>query len=238
MPLLRLQIRLPRRRGRSLIRWIRRGLTGLRAALALYLGAAAIGGLLPNGVTAEARAEPADTILLINGPIHYDILIPVDRVRDTMPWLARQGIALDHPDVHWVLFGWGARDFYTTTGSYADVSPRAIWRGLTGDSAVRRVCVAGGVDGSWPTVTACPAQMQRMITAISDSFADGAGTGALEHAGFSEFDRFFPGTGRFHLFNSCNVWGGQMMRRARIRFGRWTPTPYAVTLATRRFRQH
>lgn len=190
---------------------------------------------MSNGVKAQHGPRDTETVLLINGPIHYDILLPVHVVRHNMPWLARHGIALDHPDVHWVLFGWGARDFYTSTGSYADVSPRAIWRGITGDSAVMRVSVAGALGGTWPAVEADADQLARMLDGITDSFAQGAATAALDHPGFSEFDRFFPGKGQFHLFNTCNVWIGDMMRRARIRFGAWTPTPYAVTLATHRY---
>ncbi|WP_299728939.1 DUF2459 domain-containing protein [uncultured Tateyamaria sp.] len=174
-------------------------------------------------------------IVLVNGPIHYDILIPIDIARRDMGWLAAHGVALDNPDVHWLLVGWGARDFYTTTGTYADVSARAIWRGLTGDSAVMRISVAGAVGSEWRHVGLDPAQMARLTAAISGSFAQGAATRPLDHPGFSEFDRFFPATGRFHLFNTCNVWVGQMMRDAGLQFGFWTPTPYAVSLSYWRF---
>lgn len=148
-----------------------------------------------------------------------------------MGWLADHGIALDHPDVHWLLLGWGARDFYTSTGTYGDVSPRAIWRGVTGDFAVMRVSVTSEITGDWPRLDLDATHMQRLIGAVTNSFAQGPQTPPLDHPGFSDFDRFFAATGRFNLFNTCNVWVGQMLGAAGVRFGSWTPTPFAVTLS-------
>lgn len=173
--------------------------------------------------------------MLVNGPIHYDILIPIEIARRDMGWLAAQGIALDHPEVHWLLLGWGAREFYTTTGTYADVSLRAIWRGLTGDSAVMRVSVVGTLGDEWPRVAMSGEQMQMLVQAATRSFAEGDATRPLDHPGFSDFDLFFPAVGRFHALNTCNVWVGDMVRAAGLRFGRWTPVPYAVTLSYHRF---
>ena len=39
--------------------------------------------------------------------------------------IAATGIALDHPEARWLVLGWGARDFYTTVGTYSDVTARA-----------------------------------------------------------------------------------------------------------------
>ncbi len=234
MPLLRLQIHPQRFRGRRLIRALRRSGAVLACLVAVYFLAALIGGLVPGRAVPTVGSETRQ-IVLVNGPIHYDILIPIDVARRDMGWLAAQGLALDHTDVRWLLVGWGARDFYTATGTYGDVSLRAIWRGVTGDSSVMRVSVVGAIDDHWPRLALDAVQMRRLTTAVTANFAGGASAAPLDHPGFSDFDRFFPSEGRFHLFNTCNVWVGDTLRSAGLRFGLWTPTPYAVTMSYRLF---
>ena len=172
---------------------------------------------------------------MIRGPIHHDLLLSITSARRDFDWLASRGIALEHPEAEWLVVGWGAREFYTSTGTYRDVAPRSVWRAITGDASVIRVDLAGSVPEDWPTLHLTDAQYLGLVTAITDSFADGDTTNSMDHPGFSDWDRFFPAKGRFHLFNTCNVWVGDVLRRAGVRFGGWTPTPYAVTLSWRLF---
>ena len=236
MPLLRLQIHLSGCRG--LIRVLRTALFAAIFVICGYITAALFGSIVAGPTGQISPGAPVREIVLVNGPIHYDILVPAQVIRDQMPWLSDQGIALDHPNIDWVVFGWGARDFYTKTGTYADVTARSVWRGITGDRAVMRVSIAGAVADHWPRVPMTAVQLQRLTAAITDSFDNGADSAALQIPGFSEFDRFFPAKGRFHIFNTCNAWVGQMLRKAGLRFGVWTPTPFAVTLSHHRFARH
>ena len=206
----------------------------LAAALAafplLYVLAAVAGALLPAGTPPSA---PQHEIALIAGPIHYDLLLPLDATtRARFGWLAPTGIALDHPEARWLVLGWGARDFYTTVGSYSDVTARAVWRGLTGDSAVMHVSLAGPLD-SIPVrrLNLDDTQYARLFDAIEASFARGPATQPLPVPGLSAHDRFYPAKGRFNLFNTCNVWIGEVLRTAGVRFGRWTPLPLSVSLS-------
>lgn len=194
-----------------------------------------VGTFWPNGSHSDQTGDNQYHILLVNGPIHYDILIPISVARRDMAWLSKQGIALDHPDVRWLVVGWGARDFYTTIGTYRDISAKAIWRGITGDSAVMQVSVAGPLEDTWPSIALDATQMRRLTNAITEDFAQGAQTQAIDHPGFSDLDRFFAAKGRFHIFQTCNAWVGNIMRQSGVAFGLWTPTPYVVTLAHRRF---
>lgn len=228
MSLLRLQVcpRGSRGQGRQLIRRI--GLAGICLTLA-YLGAALIGGIVP-GAHGTVQQGDARTVHLLRGSIHYDFLIPLDDVtKARLGWLA---LDLEYPGADWLVMGWGGRDFYTTTGTYRDVSARAIWKGVTGDASVMRVALAGPMQTNWPThpVTMSEAQYSRFLTVVTDSFAEKA---PLDVPGFSEFDRFYPAKGRFHIFRTCNVWIGETLRSSGIRFGGWTPTPFAVTLSAR-----
>ncbi|MCB1342030.1 MAG: TIGR02117 family protein [Pseudooceanicola sp.] len=196
----------------------------------LYLVAALVGAALPSGRAAQA---PDHRIALVAGPIHYDLLLPLDpETRARFGWLARSGIPLDHPDARWLVVGWGARAFYTTAGTYSDVQASAVWRGLTGDSSVMHVSLAGDLDGIRHQVLPLDReQYQALTSAIIDRFSEGAETRALPVPGFHDYDRFYPAKDRFDLFRTCNVWIGSVLRSADVRFGRWTPLPVSVRLS-------
>ena len=196
-----------------------------------YLGAALVGAFVP-GPRSEYPAGDTVSVYLLRGPIHYDILLPLDEaLRARFDWL---GLDFDHPGAGGLLFGWGGRDFYTTTGTYRDVSARAVWRGVTGDSSVMRVALTGPLQADWPVerLAISPTQFEALLNVLEDSFADRT---PLPVAGFSDFDAFYAAEGRFHIFRTCNVWVGATLRAAGIPFGAWTPVPYAVTLSARRF---
>lgn len=232
MWLLRLQVRACRLRGQGLSRLVRRRLFYLFFIPVLYVVSALLGGVIPVGGTPDAGPKRHE-VHLINGPIHYDILLPVTP-QTTAHFAA---IALHHPQLAfdraaWLLIGWGARDFYTTVGNYSDVTPRAVWRGITGDASVMRVDVVGPLPETISTrkLMLSDAQYAALLDAISDSFA---ATAPLDQGGFGATDRFYPAKGRFHIGRTCNVWVGSVLRQAGVRFGVWTPLPASVSLSHR-----
>jgi uncharacterized protein (TIGR02117 family) len=192
----------------------------------LWIFAGFVGAVIPSGA-----AAPGDdvTIRLAGTAIHYDFLLPAtSQTRAAFGFSNKAGVPIDDDAVAWILIGWGARDFYTATGSYSDMSAGPIWKAVTGDTSVLRVDVWPDVDlGDRPSITLSAAQYTRLLVALLGS-TNGV---ALDHPGFTGTDRFFGGTGGFHILRTCNVWVGEMLRAAGVRFGRWTPTPQAVRLA-------
>ncbi|WP_370642121.1 TIGR02117 family protein [Yoonia sp. I 8.24] len=187
----------------------------------MYLLAGTVGGMVRTG--SKPPDEGGIEIGLFAGPIHTDILIPATaQVRDRFGFLAAAGMPINHPDVSWVSVGWGARDFYTTTGDYTDLSLRPVWRAVTGDHAVMRVDLAGPLraDLDVTRLQLSPDQFATLLDAISAGFAS---DNPIDHPGFNATDRFYPATGRFHLLRTCNVWVGDVLRGAGVRVGLWTP---------------
>ena len=215
---------------------LRRALLVIAAFPVLYCLAALFLAFVPGARSDVEFDDEQVTIYLVRGSIHYDFLLPLDDQTTTrFDWLGRGGVALDNPDAEWIVVGWGGQEFYTTVGSYSDVEMRAVWRGITGDNSVLRVSLAGPVSPDWPikAMSLSGTQYASLMTFIEGSFADGRETLAMNEPGFSDFDRFFPAKGRFHLFNTCNVWIGRALRAAGVRFGIWTPVPFSVTLSAR-----
>ncbi len=192
-----------------------------------------MGAIIPSGTQEPEIGR--HQVALISGPIHYDILIPLDTISKTaFANLSDHGVPVHHQHAKWLVFGWGARDFYTQTGGYSDLSVRSIWRGLTGDASVMRVDVLGPLSSNLnaQTIALSDTQYASLINALRNSFAPGP-LQPLPISGFTDTDMFFTAHGSFHIGRTCNVWVGEIMRAAGLRFGIWTPLPLSVRLSHR-----
>lgn len=201
----------------------------------LYFAAAALGAVWP-GAHADLPVGTAVEIGLVRGPIHYDFLLPLTPdLRARYGFAEAAGVPVSNPNAEWLLVGWGARGFYTTVGSYADVNTAAMWNGITGDAAVMHLDVVGHVgqvDGL-AMLSLSDQQYSTLLAQIDAGFQHDQ-TGAavpLGVTGLDSHDAFFAARGHFTLFHTCNSWIGETLRAAGVPFGAWTPTPQSVALA-------
>ncbi|EBA12374.1 probable urease-associated protein [Roseobacter sp. CCS2] len=194
----------------------------------MYLFAGTVGGLIKTGDPSVQTSE--FRIGLLRGPIHTDLLLPaIPEIRTAFGFLQEGGLPVTHPDVAWIVAGWGAREFYMTTGSYADLRPGPVWRAISGDDAVMRVFVGGEITDpvaiTWVNVSLD--QLDALTRAVLFDF-ENTSLPPLDHPGLNGSDLFYPAKGRFHLFRTCNVWVGDMLRQAGIRVGIWTPFTWSL----------
>ncbi|OYW55692.1 MAG: hypothetical protein B7Y02_13630 [Rhodobacterales bacterium 17-64-5] len=196
----------------------------------LLLAATVVLPLIP-GPGPDLSGPPARTIALIQGPIHTDILFPLTpEVRARFAFAEAAGVPVSHPGAEWLMLGWGSQAFYTTAGTYADITASAVFTAVTGDSAVIRLDVTGPLDTApnLRTLTLSEAQFQALLSQTAAAIASPT---ALAQPGFTGSDAFFPAQGRFHAFRTCNAWLGETFRASGIPFGLWTPANWSVTLA-------
>ncbi len=213
---------------RVLMRRLRQGVIALGLVIGAYCLAAALGGLIPGRAADLPQGETVE-IALLYGPIHVDFILPADdRTRSAIGFAAGAGVPVGHPDVRHVIVGWGARDFYTTAGTFADITASATLRAVTGDASVLRVDVIGDFPPGFdpPRLRLSQDQYAALLAAIA---ATATGP-AIPGAGHTGTDGFLEAEGRFHILNTCNTWVSRMLRAAGVPAGIWTPTPYAVRL--------
>lgn len=212
-----------------------RALTVLVALPLVYFLLALLGALWP-GPHADLDGAARHRVGLARGPIHYDLLLPLTPdSRRRFAFAGAQGVPLSHPEADWLIVGWGAEQFYTGTGSLADMAAGPVWRAISGDRAVIRLDVAGSVgDQPWlHWVFLNDAQLEALTRAIETSLSRDAGGQPIPLPGLhpATHDAFFRAEGRFDLRRTCNQWIGETLRAAGLPFGRWTPTPQAVSLS-------
>ncbi|MDZ4086024.1 MAG: DUF2459 domain-containing protein [Tabrizicola sp.] len=196
----------------------------------LYLVASALMPLIP-GPGPDLSGPPAHRIGLLQGPIHTDILFPLTpETRTRFAFADAAGVPLNHPEAAWLVFGWGSAAFYTTAGTYADITASAVLTAATGDGAVIRLDALGPLPPleNLRFLQLSEAQFQALLNQTTAALA---GETKLDHPGFTGSDAFFPAHGRFHLFRTCNVWLGETLRASGIPFGLWTPANWSVTLS-------
>ncbi len=197
--------------------------------LVLYLGAAAFGGLI-QGRTADVAPGQDVEIGLLFGSIHVDFLLPATQdTRDMLAPLEEAGVPVHDLGVAHFVVGWGARDFYTTAGTYADITLPAVARAVSGDVSVLRVDVVGPISpqADYPRLR-LSAQQYRVLL---DEIAATATGPAIPGAGFTPTDGFVEAEGRFHILRTCNTWVGRILRASGVPMGVWTPTPYSLRLS-------
>lgn len=205
----------------------------LAGLIASYLVAATLGAAIP-GRTAPITSEPSDrSIVLMVGPIHYDILLPLDaETRAVFGFAAADGVPLLHDNAEWLSVGWGSRAFYTNIGGYSDLTPGIVWRAATGDTSVIRLEPLGPLPLEHPKLREIKVS-QAQLDALRNELRAALGHEPvlLPQSGFGPYDRFYATDLGFSLARTCNVWVSDVLRRAGIEMGVWTPTPFAVTLS-------
>ncbi len=214
---------------RRLMRWMGRLFGAVFVVLVLYLGVAALGGLIPGQVAEVAEGDDVEIGLLF-GPIHVDFLLPAtEETRAALGFAEGAGVPVGDGRVEHFIVGWGAREFYTTAGTYADITLGATARAVMGDASVLRVDVTGPIPASadYPRLHLSIAQYEALLEAIAAT-ANGP---PLTGVGFTPTDGFVEAEGRFHILRTCNTWVGRLLRTAGVQAGIWTPTPYSLRLS-------
>jgi uncharacterized protein (TIGR02117 family) len=174
-----------------------------RAALAALIAAP----LVPR--TARAAAS----IVVTSNGWHSGIALPRPAVPETII-----PEAADFPAAAWLEFGWGDAEYYPTPRPTAGLALSAAFPG----PAVLHVSgLPGHPAQTFPTVEVftfalTPAQHGPLLAALAASFERRGGARAqpLAAPGLYAFSRFYPATGRFHAFNTCNTWTARILAAA------------------------
>jgi uncharacterized protein (TIGR02117 family) len=169
---------------------------------------AVLGALLFAPALGFARGAEGRFWVVSNGWHSGIVLARVDVPEDVIPEIA------DFPHARFFEFGWGDAEFYPAREAGAWLALRAAFPG----PAVMHV--SGLPDHPariWPNVTilsfAVNAEaLRRLLDFLRNSFdRAGAGRAVVSARGIYPFSLFYPATGRFHLFNTCNSWTAQAL---------------------------
>jgi uncharacterized protein (TIGR02117 family) len=195
----------------------------------------ALVGLIPvnNGTEQSDQVE----IIVTSNDVHADLILP--RRNETMDWgahLPPGHFAGDVKDATHVAFGWGNKEFYVDTRTWADVSVGTVCRALFwpfGETCMHvNMCDIKNLPATSRRATISHEQYRRLVEHVRDTFRrDSSGRFVLIEGGaYTATDAFYYAHGAYSAFNTCNCWVGRGLKAAGVRTGWFTPLPKTVYL--------
>jgi uncharacterized protein (TIGR02117 family) len=224
-------VRAPRfRRLRRLVRLAIRGLLLLTIA---YFTVILIG-LWP--VNTGFRPTPGGIpIYVISSSIHSEVILPA--TSDVMDWrevFPAADFSDDVSELELVAVGWGNRDFFLNTPTWAEFN---IGRALSALVLPGPCCIhVTWTRESWladsaRTVTISETEYRRLCDYVLETIRNSGGAmQRIDAPGFTPRSAFYEAQGRYHLFNTCNSWTARALRNAGVKVPWLAPLPKTVFL--------
>lgn len=196
---------------------------------ALYLCIVLAGSLPVN--RAFAPTPDGIEIFLVSSVVHADIVLPVKTARwDWREQFPARYFAGSTDAATLAVIGWGDRDFFVATPTWAEFSLTTAVKALFWPSEASLhvyLTTAESLPTGAKSVKISAAQYERLVAYIHQSFrrrADGTPI-PISDAAYGPNDAFFEARGRYSALNTCNNWVGKAMQVAGIRTGWFTPLP-------------
>jgi uncharacterized protein (TIGR02117 family) len=216
-------------KARRAIVWLLRLVALIVAVPLTYFGAALILGAVPANV-AWHQPERGITIFVRSNGIHTWIVMP--KVTEEMDWRP-YALPAHLRDPRWgradhIAIGYGNREFYLNTPTWADLSVKTAALALFGSGPtllhVEHVDRPRTEEWQRP-IRITPAQYRRLAGFIQRRFQLDAGGRPIPvlGRGYNEWDMFYEANGGYSLILTCNEWTGRALRAAGVRVGLWTP---------------
>ena len=202
----------------------------------LFASVAWILGNTPRNTSFQhAGEETAIEIMVVDNGVHVDLVIPIDD--PNFRWLDRlqptDFIAFDEK-YRYAMFGWGNRQFYMETRTWADMKISNVLYAFAGlGDTVVHVDLCGDLTwfgDSGKKIRLSREQFSKLSEYLLNSFkkdADGRVI-PIRDRHYHSRDAFYEGTGQYNLLRTCNVWAGDGLSKAGVRVGWWTLTPGLV----------
>ncbi len=218
-------------------RWRRRALAACGSLLAAY-GLFLTLGFVPIHLGYKAPAEDYIVIFVRSNEVHTDLVLPASGAGG-VDW--RQLFPPEHfgtsvSGAKYVAFGWGNRDFYIDTPTWADFRLSTACGALfwPSETVLHVEYLFDPTPSDWMHEVRLTREQYERLTQFVRSTVGGLDErGRALPASDSSYgagDRFYTARGRYHCFNTCNQWTGRGLARARLPTGLWTPLKPQVLL--------
>ncbi len=222
----------------SLFKWLFKALLYIIAAVALWFACAL---LLPKiKVNGDAvKVEKEVTIYVKTNGIHTDIVMPrkIDLPSSVVSYnwnnLIQDSLFTDVDSTYkYLAIGWGDKGFYLYTPTWNDLKFSTAFKAAFGmGSTAMHVTYYKNitVEEDVKELHISAVDYQNLISSITQSFElDNNAIQLITHPSYGSHDNYFEAKGTYSLFNTCNVWTGNALKKANVKMGLWTPLPSGV----------
>jgi uncharacterized protein (TIGR02117 family) len=196
-----------------------------------YLIAGQIGGMIPSNRD-WVQAKRGVVVFVETNGIHTGIVVPVSAAGMDCRDLVKAEHLGDprYAGTH-LAFGWGERQFYLNTPTWADLSVSTVARSAIGsdETLVHVAHLPPPIpDARVRTLILSEAEYRRLSAYIRASFRLDPEGRSQPVKGYGPADAFYEGRGHYDALKTCNAWTGNALRHAGVRIGAWTPFSWSV----------
>ena len=205
---------------------------GLSALVLLFALAGWIGSAIPRNSawTEPSPTEPHVEVMVETNGLHTGIVVPVVTQakdwRTVFPSAARPAPPWGVEPTH-LAFGWGEREVFLNTPTWADLSPGTALRVVTtgGDGLLRvgHYLRPAPSDFHRP-LRLRPEEYRRLVMAIQATLPPSPpGQDRAAYTSYELGSLYYDALGRYTAWNTCNQWVSDTLAIAGVRTGLWTP---------------
>lgn len=207
-------------------------LTALRAivgwpllVIGLYMLAALIGSHIPVNSGWNEPAKGIELFVESNG-VHVSLIVPMQAEGEDLSDLIRPDHLSDpmHYGTH-AMIGWGHAGVYRNAQTWNEVKSGDVGSAIVGsdDVLLHIYHLTNPQPSSYRRMfRVTPQQYHSIIGQIRGSFRlkDGRSTA---YPAYGPTNLFYEANGRYTALHTCNEWTSDILRKAGVRVGTWTP---------------
>ena len=204
---------------------MKRTIAGIFLVIIAYLLIAVILSVIPTNPRPSTCPEKEEIFVTTNG-IHLALILPKQHIDEAF----RSQLKVP-PEINFVSFGWGDKEFYLNTPEWRDLKMKTALKALFVKSETALHVTNYRVQGdSWKAVAVCPPQIESLNNFIRNSFEVNNDSELLEiqGAGYGKNDKFYEAVGGYTCIYTCNNWVNEGLKKSKIKTSLWSPFDHGV----------
>jgi uncharacterized protein (TIGR02117 family) len=197
----------------------------------LYMLAALIGSHIPANNTWQQPKDAIDIFVETNG-VHVSLIVPMAAAGEDLSDLIRPE-QLANRDLYGThaMIGWGHGRVYRNARTWGDVKSGDIASAIIGsDDTTLHIyhLINPQPLPHRKTLRVTTQQYRNIVRQIRAAFRLNESGASVAYPGYGPDNLFYDSKGHYSAFNTCNNWTGDILRRAGVRMGIWTPMPGGI----------
>ncbi len=209
-----------------------RAITGwLLLITGLYMAAALAGSIIPAN---NNWRQPDDgiTVFVETNDVHVSLILPMAAAGEDFGDLIRPDHLLNSQlyGTH-AMIGWGHGGVYRNAPTWADVRSGDIVSAVFGsdDTTLHIYHVIDPKPAPHRRAfRVTPRQYRMIVKQVKATFKLDKDRNSVAHTAYADDNLFYDSYGHYNALNTCNTWTGDILKRADVRIGIWTPLPGGI----------
>jgi uncharacterized protein (TIGR02117 family) len=166
--------------------------------------------------------------------VHTDIVVPVkNEIYDWTKSFSYTSVKSADSSYKYISFGWGDKGFFIHTPSWADLKTSTAFKAMfwLSTSAMHVTWKKNIIPGlRCRQIIITKEKYAILCSYIAGTFTTGADKlpEYIKAPGYGDHDAFYEAKGTYNLFQTCNVWTGNGLKKAGVKVAVWTPFEKSV----------